>query len=100
MAATVFWNKIDPYRELRTARPEHWQSAPVWRRPAGAARLRVKSAHRREYPPQEKGPRCVRFLAGRSPCELSLDQRGHALPETHQLSAGKNRAQAVERIRP
>src|SRR5512132_2073183 len=99
-AATAFWNKTDPYPELRTARPEHRQSARVRLRPAGAARLRVKSAHRRECPPQEKGLRCVRSLAGRLPRELFLDRRGPAPPGTRQSSAGKDRVQAAERIRP
>src|SRR6476646_4734018 len=99
-AATAFWNKSDPYRELHTARSEHQQSARVWLRPAGAAPLRAKSAPHRECPPQEKGPRCVRSLAGRLPRELFLDRRGPAPPGTRQLSAEKDRAQAVERIRP
>ena len=63
-AATVFWNKSDPYRELRRARSEHRQSAPVWLRPAEAARLRAKSVHHRECRPREKDPRYVRFLVG------------------------------------
>src|SRR4029077_15040760 len=99
-AATASWNKSDPYPELRTARWEHRQSARAWLRPAGAARLRVKSAHHRECPPQEKGPRCARSLAGRLRCELFLDRRGPALPGMRQLSAEKNRAQAGERIPP
>src|SRR4030095_14681977 len=68
-AATGFWNKNDPYRELRTARSEHRQFARVQLRPAGAARLRAKSAHHHDSPPQEKGLRCVRSLAGRLRCE-------------------------------
>src|SRR4029077_3512101 len=99
-AATAFWNKTDPYPELRKGRPEHRQSARVWLRPAGAARLRVKSAHHRGCPPREKGPRCVRSLAGRLPRELFLDRRGPAPPGTRQSSAEKNQAQAAERIRP
>src|SRR5262245_22333547 len=92
MAATVFWNKSDRCRELRTARLEHRQSAPVRLLRAGAARLRAKNARRRECRPQEKGPRYVCSLGGRLRCELFLDRRGLALPGTRQLSAGENRA--------
>src|SRR4029077_2630906 len=92
-AATVFWNRNDRYPELRTAQPEHRQSARVWLRPPGAASPGAESAHRRECRPQEKCRRCVRFLVGRLQCELFLNQRGPALPGTRQLSAEKNRAQ-------
>src|SRR5262249_49004082 len=99
-AATVLWNKSDPYRELRTAQREHRRSAPVWLRPAGVARLRVKNVHHRECPPREKGLRRVQSLTGRLRYELFLDQHGPALLGTRQLSAGENRAQGAERIRP